>query len=94
MPRSAYLLVTFNFEGEAVPASELKAVFNKALDWVNYAPNCYILYTTTSYPDWYARLKKIVGSNASIFIVEFDPAKRAGFLPKNVWEWFKKDRTN
>lgn len=93
MPEAKFLLVTFNFEGRIAPNEKLKTLFDKALDWVNYAPNCYILYTTTSHLAWKARIRKALDDDSTVFIVEFDPDKKTGFAPKRVWDWFKKDRS-
>ena len=89
---SRYLLVTFNFEGKIPPASKLEERFDKALDWVRYAPNCYMLYTTSTIDTWYERVRKVVDPNDSIFIVEFERENRAGYLPKLVWDWLNKER--
>ncbi len=87
-----YLLVTFNFEGKPAPREALAKLFNKALDWVTYAPNCWILYTTTDKEIWFDRLKKIVNADASIFIIEFDRNNRTGYMPTRIWEWLNKER--
>jgi hypothetical protein len=87
-----FIHIAFNFEGRDSPDDALKKEFNRALDWVSYAPNCWILYTTTSIDQWYKRVKKIVPSDASILIVEVDLNNKQGFLPPYVWEWLNKNR--
>jgi hypothetical protein len=88
-----FLLVSFNFEGREPPYAKIQESLNNAIDWVRYAPNCYLLYTTTDVPSWYSRLKEIVHADDSIFVVEINLTNRQGWLPKMVWEWIAKDRS-
>jgi hypothetical protein len=90
MPK--FLLVTFNFKDRAPPTEELTEVFNKAVDWVTYAPNCWLLWTTTDEKTWYQRLKRVIHEKDNIFVVEINLKNRAGWLPKSVWEWINKER--
>ncbi|MGY4469334.1 hypothetical protein ACVWWK_005043 [Bradyrhizobium sp. LB9.1b] len=93
MPEHKYLHVSFNFEGREPPTAQIKGVLNKAVDWVNYAPNCWMIYTsTTSAATWYARLRKVVDNDDSIFVCELNLDNRQGWLPQNVWDWIHKDR--
>lgn len=85
--------VSFNFEGEKPPVDELKEAFDKALDWVGYAPNCYLIYTVKDETTWYRRLKKIAPKDASIFVIEVNMENKDGWLPKSVWAWINKDRS-
>jgi hypothetical protein len=89
-----YLHLSFNFEGRDSPYAPLQEQLNNALDWVRYAPNCYILYTTTDAQTWYSRLKAIVHADDSILIVEINLTNRQGWLPKYVWDWINKDRSS
>jgi len=69
-------------------------VLDKAKDWVRYSPNSYILYTTTSVQTWYTRLRRILDEKENIFVVELNIENRQGWLPKSVWEWLRKDRSD
>ncbi|WP_168075015.1 hypothetical protein [Caulobacter sp. SSI4214] len=88
-----FLLVTLNTRGGEIDEAMLHARFDKALDWIKYAPNCWILYTTKDSKTWYERVRKVVGERAHIFVVEVNLKHRAGWLPKSVWAWIAKDRS-
>jgi hypothetical protein len=92
MSEAKYILVTFNFYERPVPNERLKELFSKARDWVRYAPNCYILYTTTDIGEWATRIRKRVDERDSIYLVEFDPDVATGYLPERVWTWLGKER--
>jgi hypothetical protein len=88
-----FLHVGFAFEdGRSAPTKEIQSVLNKARDWVRYAPNNYILYTTSDVEVWYNRLKKVIHEDDSVFIVEINIENRQGWIPGKVWDWIKKDR--
>ena len=89
-----FLHVTFNFKGRSSPTESIESTLDKALDWIRYAPNCYILYTTTDLPTWYSRLRKALREDDNIFVVELNIENRQGWLPKSVWEWIRKERSN
>ena len=67
-------------------------VFDKALDWVRYTPNCWIVWTSREPDDWFIRLRANVPRLESFFIVEINLENRRGWLPKWVWEWINKKR--
>ena len=89
---ATYLHVSFNFEGRPPPTEKLNELFNTALDWISYAPNCWILWTTSTPEVWHSYLKKVVDPGDSIFIVEIKVENRGGFLPSAIWQWLQKSR--
>jgi hypothetical protein len=88
----AFLHVGFNFKERSAPTKAIEKVLDKALDWVRYAPNCYIVYTSRDVEHWYGRLRDVIDQDDNIFIVELDIKNRQGWLPKSVWEWIRKPR--
>jgi hypothetical protein len=86
-----FLSITFNFEGREAPKA-LEKKINKALDWMSYAPNCWLVWTTSDPAKWYDRIKPVLRPGDHVFIVEIDINNRAGWLPGWIWEWIKKDR--
>lgn len=66
---------------------ELEPVFNKALNWLRYAPNCWIVKSTRSPRTWLARLKPHLSAGDHVFIVQIELNKRSGLLPKWAWDW-------
>jgi hypothetical protein len=87
-----FLHVGFNFEERPAPTKSIQKVLNKAFDWVRYAPNCYIVYTSRDPQHWYGLLREVIDEDDNIFVVELNIENRQGWLPKSVWEWIKKPR--
>ena len=47
-----FMHISFNFESRPAKTSELESIFNLALDWVRYAPNCWIVWTSSDAARW------------------------------------------
>ncbi len=88
---SKFLSLTFNFEGKDPPLPAIEESLNKARDWLKYAPNCWLLYTSNTEKIWADRMRLIVGEKASIFVVEINIRSKFGYMPKFVWEWIEKN---
>jgi hypothetical protein len=87
-----FLHIGIKFAG-ATKVSELIPVFDKALDWVRYAPNCWMVWTTSSHEVWYARLKPHLSDSDHLFIATLDLRQGYyGWLPQVIWDWLSKDR--
>jgi hypothetical protein len=71
---------------------ELDVVFNDALDWIRYSPNCWIVWTTTDSQGWYNRLVNHITTVDRVFICELNVTNKHGWMDKWVWEWFQKVR--
>ena len=89
--KKQFLSVTFKWSG-ASKVDELSPVFDKAIDWLRYAPNCWILWTSSSPQKWLERIKPHLGDGDHVFIVSVNIKERAGWLPKSTWEWLDKPR--
>jgi hypothetical protein len=90
MAKKKFLHVTVSGEFDAKKLEE--AVFDKALDWVRYAPNCWILWTSRDPDDWFIMLRHNIQRMQSFFVVEINLENRRGWLPKWIWEWINKKR--
>ncbi len=86
-----YVHISFNFDG-ATKINELLPTFNHALDWVRYAPNCWIVWTTSSAEKWYDRLKPHLTDNDHMLIVTLNLQDYSGWLPKWVLDWISEKR--
>ena len=87
-----YLHIGFNFESRPIPEAKLEKLFNTALDWTRYAPNCWILWTTSEPEEWYKYIKANIHENDKFFICELNVSNRQGWLPRSIWTWLQKDR--
>ena len=74
-----------------VPTVEaLEKTFNKALDWVRYSSNCWILYTATGLDTWRDLIRNTPGvkSENSFFLCEF--TQYSGYQQRVVWDFLRK----
>jgi hypothetical protein len=90
MPK--FLHIGFNFRIEP-DLEELEETFDLALDWYRYAPNCWVVWTSSSPEKWYSRLQKHVDrrkkSGDTVFICELNIDERSGWMPHGFWEFVK-----
>ncbi len=88
------LHISFDFHGRKSDPNELRPAFDRAIDWVRYAPNCWIVCTTSEPKIWYQRLKPLLHDEDLMLICEVGaPANRivfSGYLPEFVWTWLRK----
>jgi len=91
MDQGKFLHIAFNFRGPT-KVQELEPIFNQGVDWVRYAPNCWIVWTTSNAETWYSRLKPSLGPNDTMLIIRVDRSERHGWLPKWIWEWLDRVR--
>jgi hypothetical protein len=95
-----FLHIGFNFMERPITPAELAPVFNKAIDWVRYAPNCWVVYTASEPVIWYQRLRPAVSDKDTFFICEIvwhkdeiavpNGISCSGYLPAYVWEWISR----
>ena len=88
MPDPRFVVVTFisssnSYDKVATPA------MNKAVDWIRFAPNTWLAWTSSSPDRWYARLKPLLKSGDNILIYEVDMSRRSGNMPKAFWTFVK-----
>ena len=64
-----------------------------AVDWFRYAPNCWIVYTSSNAQKWYDRLKPLIELHGgNVFIAKLDLTDRQGWISKELWDWLRKPR--
>jgi hypothetical protein len=93
--RGRFLHVGFIWGG--VPKTqELVPVFDNALDWIRYAPNCWILWTTSEPGAWLTRIRPHLTEKDSVTILELNLAiiseNYTGWASKTLWDWIDKYR--
>ncbi len=87
--RGQYLHISFNWKNR-LKIDELIPTFNLALDWVRYAPNCWIVWTTSDVSKWYERLYRHLENGDTMLICNLDTSRKQGWLPTWIWEWLDK----
>lgn len=93
--RARFLRVGFTWAG--VPKTkELEELFSTALDWARYAPNCWVLWTTTDPKTWLKYIKPHLGESDFVFIAELNLAETSenyfGWNKEWFWKWLDKNR--
>jgi len=93
--KARFLHVGFNWSGTP-KTKELESLFNTALDWMRYAPNCWILWTTNNPETWAGYIKHHLGAKDEVIIAEINLAKAGdnyyGWEDKWIWDWIQKQR--
>lgn len=78
-----------------VPVDKLEDHFSKAISWIRYGANCWVICTTTDLETWRDRLLKISElRDGSFFLSEFQPVsgdQYSGWLPEELWKWFQQN---
>lgn len=90
--KAKFIHVAFYWSG-APKTTELEGpVFNIAIDWLRYTPNCWVLYTTASADWWYERIRHHMTQPDRVFICELNIQNKSGWLDNWVWTWINKSR--
>lgn len=88
-----FLHISFTFNEGLPKVQELEPVFNfLAPDWVRYAPNCWIVWTSRPPSDFLYGLKPLIGPSDSMLIAKLDMTDRNGWQPEWVWNWIDRKR--
>lgn len=83
-------LITYK---QKVPGKDYSSFFNaiKTADsWSHYLDSAWMIKTDETIDSWNEKLYKELVAGDYLFIVEVDPNKRNGYLPKDAWDWIKK----
>lgn len=71
-----------------LPAFEQE--LDKAEDWIQYFPNCWLLRTEETPKQWYRKIQKVIGERKRVFVCEANTSVRGGFMPKSFWNFLTK----
>ena len=86
-----FLHIAFNWR-HRIKTKELEPVFDKALDWIRYAPNCWIVWSNSSVETWYKRFEKYLHEDDTVLICKLDPNEKFGIAPEWIWDWLDEKR--
>jgi hypothetical protein len=93
-----YIHITFHFPPSLTSLEaqhRIQPVINTADDWLKYADNCWIVWSSLTPKDWYGKfalVPELKDCSILIFYVDLSPDKRFGQLPQWVWDWIQKIR--
>jgi hypothetical protein len=83
--------VLFSLESLEKPlTAKMRKTLDRAIDWIEITPSSWLLWTSTSSSGWLKRFRETNISFENIFIVEVNPADRAGMMPQAVWDFIQK----
>ena len=86
--------VLISLESEERNLTErLRRALDRAIDWTELTPSSWLLWTSTSSNGWLKRIKASEVPFENVFIVEVNPADRAGVMPNEVWAFIRKRHT-
>jgi len=71
---------------------EIEKKLNVAIDWFRYAPNNWVVFTSSDEDKWFERLKTFVKPGGNLFICRFDISTRQGWMSKEFWNWIDTNR--
>ena len=74
---------------KGISAEQVVERMNLAIDWIRYASNVWILYTTADEDKWQVRLKPLVEPDGELFICHLDIQQRSGWMSQKFWEWIQ-----
>jgi hypothetical protein len=86
------LHVSIHPSDEAPDQEALHRLMDRAPDWVEYAPNRWLLWASLDSTTWYRRFRRVVGKDDSILIFLGDFSEYEGFLSTTVWKRLRKHR--
>lgn len=84
-----FLHIAFRWADGRAKTDELIPKFDLAANWIRYAPNCWIMYTSRDPDSWYSLLRSHITDRDWLFIVELNIHNRQGWLPRSVWDWLR-----
>jgi hypothetical protein len=91
-----FLLVSFTWN-ETPKVAELVPLFDSALDWMRYASNSWVLWTTSAPDVWLKHILPHLGKTDFVLICELNlsdtPDNYTGWNSKIIWDWIQKHRT-
>ena len=92
MSSRRFILITGYFKNP--PDSDaLEEALGKGLDWIQYASNCWLVWTSSSSDKWYGRFKPALKTGDRIFICELNIEKRSGWMPRSFWKFIQEHET-
>jgi hypothetical protein len=69
--------------------AEITKILDRATDWVEFAPNNWLIWTGRNAKTWYERMKETLRDGDNILIFEADMSNRAGYMPSSFWKFVK-----
>jgi hypothetical protein len=85
------LLISYDLNRPGQGYSDLhEAIKSLGTSWWHYLDSTWIVSTSLTPTQAFAKLQPTVDTNDSIFIVDITADTNAGWLPAKAWEWIKK----
>ena len=89
-----YLHITFNYVGHKGMMGKVQPIISQyAVDWLRYAPYCWIVYTSDSPYTWVERLRPLMGADENVLIFELNYSNYYGWTSDLVRKWLHTPRS-
>lgn len=69
---------------------QLEEALDKAVDWIQFFPNCWLVFTGVSSKSWFKRVQRVIGDRRRIFVCDVEIAERGGYMPRVFWDFLAK----
>ena len=83
--------INIHFHDEPDPEA-LKKTFDKAINWIRYMPNCWLVLTSSDARRWYGRLSPLLGDSDTMLITEIDPDAISAWIQPWIIDWIDKSK--
>jgi hypothetical protein len=92
---SKYFHISIVWADQIKLPDQLRSIFDLAQDWAVYGVGSYLIYTREELYTWQGRMMAVISQGDFFFICEISDIKSCGgFLPRYIWDWINKDRTD
>jgi hypothetical protein len=88
IPNLRLFHISINFHGE-LDTENVQKAFSKAIDWIHYMPNCWLVLTNSDAKRWHARLAPLLGDTDTMLICQVQPDTIAGWIQNWIIKWIK-----
>lgn len=83
--------VIASFAG-TVKTEAIKNDLNTELDWMMYAPNTWIVYSTKTAHELAYKIHAHLGDKDILFVTQMERQNTQGWLQEWMWTWLNKQR--
>lgn len=72
---------------------KVQTVFNEhSADWLRYAPNCWVIFSSESSKVWATRMHELIGTEEELLVFPVDIDDFYGWASEVARDWLKKYR--
>lgn len=84
---SMIILVTYDLKAPGRDYQKVYDLLKSSTAWWHYLESTWILSTSEDVSTWAQKLREVIDTNDSLFVVDITGMTRDGWLHKDAWEW-------